>query len=173
MKLRSHLIALVLASLLPVLLFAGVIIHTEYQQQHATIERGMIDTARALSLAVDRELQASIRTLEALATSEHITSGDLGKFYRSGEAVIQAIPGWQSIALVDPSGQQLFNLRVPFGTKTTSCRCPGGSQTGRSEQKACGVKSFPRRRGGDASSRHCSPRSSRQRLLRTGIEHSA
>ena len=124
MKLRSHLIALVIASLLPVILFAGVMIYTSYQQQRATIEGGMVDTARALSLAVDREIVASIRTLQALATSEYLTSGDLGRFYRSAQDAIKSIPGSQSMALMDTSGQQIFNLRVPFGAKLPPAAVP-------------------------------------------------
>jgi signal transduction histidine kinase len=124
MKLRSHLIALVLASLLPAILFAGVIIYSSYRQQRATIEAGMVDTARALSLAVDRELQASIRTLQALANLEDFTSGQFGRFYRFAQDAIKGIPGSQSMALMDPSGHQILNLRVPFGTKLPPAAAP-------------------------------------------------
>lgn len=124
MKLRSHLIALVIALLLPVILFAGIMLYTAYQQHRATTEHGMVDTARALSLAVDRELEASIRTLQALVTSEHLTSGDLGKFYRTAQDAIKSIPGSESIALLNPSGRQILNLRVPFGTKLPQAATP-------------------------------------------------
>jgi len=47
MKLRSHLWALVLISVFPVLIFSGVMIFVSYRQQRADLDRGMIDTARA------------------------------------------------------------------------------------------------------------------------------
>jgi signal transduction histidine kinase len=125
MKLRSHLIALVVASLLPVLLFAGAMIYISYRQQRADVERGVIDTARALSLAVDRELEASIRTLEAIATSEYLTSGDFRKFYAFAQDALRSIPGWESMALMDPAGRQILNLRSPFGTKLPPAAVPG------------------------------------------------
>jgi signal transduction histidine kinase len=124
MKLRSHLIALVVASLLPVLLFAGAMIYISYRQQRADVERGVIDTARALSLAVDRELEASIRTLGAIATSEYLTSGDFQKFYAFAQDALKSIPGWESMALMDPAGRQLLNLRSPFGPKLPPAAVP-------------------------------------------------
>ena len=72
MKLRSHLFFLVIAALVPALIFSCVMIFQSYRQQRSDIERGMIGTARALSLAVDRELEAAIRTLSAITASEHL-----------------------------------------------------------------------------------------------------
>lgn len=116
MKLRSHLIALVIAALLPVLIFAGavVIIHSRSVQERA--ENGLRDNALTVSLAIDREILASIRTLEALATSEHLDSEDLKKFYDQAKRVLETNEGWETILLVEPSGQQRMNLLRPFGS---------------------------------------------------------
>lgn len=116
MKLRSHLITLVVVVLLPLLIFASVMIIVFGKEQRAAVEVGLVDTARALSLAIDRELLASIRTLQALATSKHLDSGDLRNFYDQAKRVLRAQGGWETILLVDPSGQQLINLRQPFGS---------------------------------------------------------
>src|SRR3990167_8513502 len=116
MKLRTHLIILVVAALLPVLIFAGVMLVTFSAQQRSAVERGLVDTARALSLTVDRELAVSIRTLEQLATSEHLDSGELRKFYDQASRTLKIQPSWEAILLIDPFGQQVINLRVPFGT---------------------------------------------------------
>ncbi|MBI4529026.1 MAG: sensor histidine kinase [Deltaproteobacteria bacterium] len=115
MKLRTHLIILVIASLLPVLLFASAMIYVLSTQQRAVVERGLMDTARALSLAVDHELDASITTLQALATSEYLDNGDLGKFYEQVRRVQKDHGNWTNILLISPTGQQLINLRRPFG----------------------------------------------------------
>ncbi|MBI2987125.1 MAG: hypothetical protein HYY45_10200 [Deltaproteobacteria bacterium] len=114
MKLRTHLIILVVAALLPVLIFAGVMLVIFSAQQRSAVENGLVDTARALSLAVDREIAVSIRTLEQLATSEHLDSGELGKFYDQALRALKIEPSWEAIVLVDPFGQQVINLRVPF-----------------------------------------------------------
>src|SRR3972149_4343186 len=80
MKLRSHLILLVVAAPLPVLIFAGVMIALFDRQQRATVASQMIDTARALSLAVDREVAAWTSILEALGSSRHLDSRNLTAF---------------------------------------------------------------------------------------------
>jgi hypothetical protein len=88
MKLRSYLIALVVVAVLPVVIFAGVMTFFAYQDQRGDFERGMLDTARTLSLAVDRDLEASIRALRALASSEHLDSGNLRQFYEQARRVL-------------------------------------------------------------------------------------
>jgi PAS domain S-box-containing protein len=115
MKLRSHLVILVVAALLPVLIFTGVMIVVFGRQQQRHAENGLVNTARALSLAVDRELMAWTHTLETLAISEHLDSGDLKKFYSQAQRVLQARQEWETIVLVDLPKKQILNLRRPFG----------------------------------------------------------
>ena len=124
MKLRSHLIILVVAALLPVLIFAGVMIVLLGKEQEKAQKDNLLDVSRALSLAIDRELLASIRTLEALATSQHLDSGELSKFYQQAKRVLEAHRGWDNMLLVDLSGQQLVNLRRPFGSSLPRSGAP-------------------------------------------------
>ena len=116
MKLRTHLIILVVAALLPVLIFAGVMLVTFSAQQRNAVERGLVDTARALSLALDREIEATIRVLQALATSEHLETGDLKQFYDQARRTLKTQQGWDTIALFDSGERQLLNLLRPFGS---------------------------------------------------------
>src|SRR3989338_10103196 len=124
MKLRLHLIILVVAALLPVLIFAGVMIVLLGKEQEKAQNDNLIEVARALSLAIDRELLASIRTLEALATSQHLDSGELRKFYEQAKRVLEAHQGWENMLLVDLPGQQLVNLRRPFGSSVPRSGAP-------------------------------------------------
>ncbi|GEM_PF-946959 len=124
MKLRSHLIILVVTALLPVLIFAGVMIVLLGKEQEKAQKDNLLDVSRALSLAIDRELLASIRTLEALATSQHLDSGELSKFYQQAKRVLEAHRGWDNMLLVDLSGQQLVNLRRPFGSSLPRSGAP-------------------------------------------------
>jgi PAS domain S-box-containing protein len=116
MKLRSHLITLVVVALVPVLVFAGVMVVFIGNEREQALKDNLLEVARALSLAIDRELLVSIRTLEALATSQHLDSGDLRKFYEQAKRVLGAHRTWDNMLLVDLSGQQLVNLRRPFGS---------------------------------------------------------
>ena len=113
--LRAHLITLVVAAVLPVVIFAGVMIVVASKQQQAAVDRGLLDTARALSLAVDRELEKAIAALATLATVEHLDSGDIRKFYQEAKRALAVNEGWETILLIDTSGQQIINLRQPFG----------------------------------------------------------
>lgn len=81
MKLRGHLIILVVATLLPVVLFASLLVVMLHREQRATVQRGLRETARALAVALDGELRGSIRTLQALGDSEYLDAGNLPKFH--------------------------------------------------------------------------------------------
>ncbi len=101
MKLRSNLIALVIAAVLPVLIFAGAVVIIHGSNRYGTAENQFQDTSRAISLAIDRELLASIRALETLATSEHLDSGDLRKFYDQAKQVLKTNENWETILLTE------------------------------------------------------------------------
>jgi|GEM_PF-512499 len=108
MRLRSHLVVLVLIALLPVLVFAAVMVALFGRQEQRAIERGLLATTRALAVAVDRDVEASITTLLALATSEHLDSGDLRAFHRQLERVQPTQHGWRRAFLLDAGGRTLL-----------------------------------------------------------------
>lgn len=122
MKLRSHLIVLVVAALLPLLIFAVVMIVLFDRQQRASVETRMIETARALSLAVDREVTGWTGTLEGLGASKQLDSGNLRAFYEEAQRVLKAREGWNNILLADSKGRQLLNLHRPLGAPLPSVR---------------------------------------------------
>jgi signal transduction histidine kinase len=113
---RVHLIRLVIASVVPVLAFAIVMVALFGSQQRALVEQRVRETARALAASVDQELRSSIATLEALATSRHLDTGDFGAFDEEARRVLPARPAWLTINLFDGSARQLVNLFRPYGT---------------------------------------------------------
>ena len=108
--------ALTLVASVPLLVFATVLVVRAWQGERATLERGVLDTARALSLAVDRELDGSITSLRVLATSPYLTTANLDGFYAECAELLKLYPGWNNVLLFDPSGKQIFNLLQPLGT---------------------------------------------------------
>ena len=120
--LRFHLTLLVLAGVVPMLAFAIAMVALFEAQQRAALERSFLDTARALSLAVDQELTSSIAALTTLGTSEHLDRGDLKAFYEQAHRARRAHEAWVTINLTDPSGHQLLNLSRPFGEPLPSLR---------------------------------------------------
>jgi PAS domain S-box-containing protein len=113
--LRWHLIALILVALIPMVSFAGVIVLNLGREQRMSVERGLQTTVRALAVAVDREVAASIRALEVLATSDLLSRGELAAFHAQASRAVDAQDVWYVLALTDPSGQLLLNTVRPFG----------------------------------------------------------
>jgi hypothetical protein len=109
------LIALILVALIPMVFFAGVIVLNLGREQRMSVERGSQTTVRALAIAVERELAASIRALEVLATSDLLSRGDLAAFHARATRAVDAQDVWYVLALTDPSGRLLLNTARPFG----------------------------------------------------------
>jgi PAS domain S-box-containing protein len=137
MKLRSYLILLVVAVVLPVVIFAGVMTYLSYQQQRENLAHGMVERARAISAALDREFLVSIQSLKVLAASTHLDRGQLAEFHGDMKGAIAAYSrAWQNLTLVDASGQQLINLRRPFGTPLPPTGNPEGIERVRQSKEA-------------------------------------
>jgi signal transduction histidine kinase/ActR/RegA family two-component response regulator len=112
---RSHLVILVVAVLVPLIVFAGIVLVALGRQQRAAVETGAVETARALANAVDESLLASVKVLEALATSRALDGGDLRAFHAEASRAVATQPGWYNVVLLSPTGEQLVNTRRDFG----------------------------------------------------------
>jgi signal transduction histidine kinase len=112
---RSHLVTLVVAVLVPMIVFAGIVLVALGRQQRAAVEHGAVETARALVNAVDEGLASSVKVLEALATSGHLDSRDLRAFHVEARRIAATQSGWFNVILFSADGQQLVNTRREFG----------------------------------------------------------
>src|SRR5690242_21269149 len=102
MKLRSYLVLLIVAAVLPVVIFAGVMTYLSYQQQRENLSQAMIERARAISAALDREFLVSIQSLKVLAASTHLEKGELAEFYGDMQGALAGYHrAWQNLTLVD------------------------------------------------------------------------
>src|SRR5581483_9445869 len=123
MRLRSHLVLLVVAVLVPVTAFAAILTALNIRDQRAAVERALAETAAALALAVDRELEGAINTLQTLATSPEVQRHDVARLYAYAQRTrAEAHPGWASIALADRSGRIAFSTSTPLGAPQPSAR---------------------------------------------------
>jgi signal transduction histidine kinase len=113
MSIRSRLITLALAIVLPGVCGALWGLNVLYEQQKAAASRNLAEIARGVAAVVDRELVRMETTLTTLALSPTIQRGDLLAFY--GYAKAAAPSPDRTIVLVDLEGQQRMNTRVPFG----------------------------------------------------------
>ncbi|HEY9725236.1 MAG TPA: cache domain-containing protein, partial [Chroococcales cyanobacterium] len=111
---------LVVGSLLPVVLFAVAVVHRLSSQEQAASERRALLAARNLSETVEREISGTVRTLQALASSQQLNQGNLKTFHSEAKRVAQTQATWVSVILLSPDGRQLVNTRQPFGTRLPS-----------------------------------------------------
>ena len=114
LKIRSHLVLMAVAILLPVVVFSAVALQLLRDGEREAGLRGLSETARASALIIDRELASSAAALKLLATSAYLETGDLQAFYQQA-VLLKRASSWT--ILVDENGQQLINTLRPFGEK--------------------------------------------------------
>ena len=112
---RFQLACLVLAAVLPVWLVSGFLVFHAYSVKRDQVNTAMLETARSLTMVVDRDLSSVQAALEALATSPGFASGDFGAVQAQVMLLLQFYPG-ADIIVADLTGQQLVNSARPFGT---------------------------------------------------------
>ncbi len=98
----------------PAFILFVLLLQRNISAEQAQLEQSALQTVRTLRGDIDQELMGLITGLEALATSPTLSARDLPAFYKHASAIAQGHPG-QSIALVEPTGQQVVNTRVPWG----------------------------------------------------------
>ncbi|MDB5869034.1 MAG: integral rane sensor hybrid histidine kinase [Polaromonas sp.] len=115
LKIRTHLVLMTAAILVPVVVFSAVALQMLRDGEREAALRGLHETARATALTVDRKLASSVASLELLGRSPYLESGDLRGFYQQA-ALLNKHPGSWTV-LHDENGQQLINTARPFGEK--------------------------------------------------------
>ena len=126
-SIRSRLLLLMLAVLVPGAIGAGWLIGITFAAERAANERTMFEAARALAMVVDRELTQRAAVLRVLAQSGSLDLGarvsptDLRAFDRQARRALEGLAGW--IELRTP-GQVLLDTREPVDTAPVAAR-PG------------------------------------------------
>lgn len=110
MKIRTHLVVLVAAAVLPVLAFAIVLTALFLQQQRQAFDQRFLEGVRGMTIALDTEINASIRVLQGLATSAEAKSGKAALLAPRLQRVLESQPSWTGVALVDESGAEILRV---------------------------------------------------------------
>ncbi len=113
-SLNSYLSRLIIGGLAPLLIFSVFMMVLFARHEQANRKRGLEDTARALALAVDQQIESSITNLEALATSEPLDVGAVNVFRSIAARTLNTQKNWKSISLFDPRGRQLISIAIPI-----------------------------------------------------------
>src|SRR4051794_36311889 len=84
---RRHLVSLVLAVLVPMLVFAWVLLWHVAQVERRGLQEDAVSLADTLAGSVDRQLQGFIWVLQAVASSPALERGDIDELYRHAAAI--------------------------------------------------------------------------------------
>ena len=125
MKLRSHIVIISAATLLPLLAFVCLVLVLHFQSGREAQLQNLVATSRALSLALDKDFEARVAALKTLAQSVHLRDGDLKSFYEESKRALAVHEGADAIVLVDPTDQQIINTRRAFGERLAQYSDPG------------------------------------------------
>jgi hypothetical protein len=102
--------------LLPTLLVAAFLVRRVINDDRLAVEHRLLDAARADAAMIDTELEGTIRGLQGLAQSDHLTDGDIPAFYVQAKRLVTTQPTWAAVSLIAPDGDQILNTTVPFGS---------------------------------------------------------
>jgi signal transduction histidine kinase len=116
MSIRSHLLLLALAAVLPVLAFGVFVSVALVRYERETQRIGTLDQARAMMTAVDAQLRGSLAALQALASSRSLSEDDIATFRITARRVVATQPTWLDISLARPDAEKILDLNAPPGT---------------------------------------------------------
>ena len=107
--------ALVLVAVLPLLVFGSGVAWLLVDQKKAAVATELAATARALCVAVDRELDSQLTAMLMLTTDDVLRSGDLPSFGAHARRALVANPDWVDVALIDPESGRRLASGMPAG----------------------------------------------------------
>jgi PAS domain S-box-containing protein len=114
-SIRTLLIRLVFACLLPPVVGAGLWIYSDHQKQRTKLEQEVIQAAQAKVQTVDAELGKGEFFAQALATNETLQRLDFAAFHERSVQLLQQSAVDLRVVLYALDGQQLANTKIPYG----------------------------------------------------------
>lgn len=121
---------------LPLIAIAAYTLHLNTQDNKTKVLESAEGQVRALTAAVDTELNLSIASLQAMAVSSRVVAADMAGFRREALAYLESDPRWANIIFHAPDGTQLMNARVPEGASLPPSPVPELVSAVRAERRA-------------------------------------
>jgi signal transduction histidine kinase/ActR/RegA family two-component response regulator len=114
LSLRHLLVLLTAVGLLPLAALGAWSVHLAAEYHQSEQERALLDLARALSSAVDAELDGTVATLASMARTPALGAGNVHAFYPIARDQARAQPEWLGVVLADGDGNMLFRTTAPL-----------------------------------------------------------
>ena len=109
-SLRSLLILLVIATVVPIFLFSAWLAMLQSQREMDIIEENLLNTAQAIAIDVDREVISTIQSLQTLALGFDPDTARTKEFQELSNWLLSAQRAWQTVIVRDPSGKRLVTI---------------------------------------------------------------
>src|SRR5687768_679635 len=114
-SLRLRLLLVSAAGVLPLALACGLALLALVDHQKQRVTQSGIEITRALSIAVDGEIQRTFGALQALAADPRAQAADLAPYRAILERAVAARRDWTEVILHDARGQMVINTSVEAG----------------------------------------------------------
>ena len=98
---------MVVGALLPLLVFSTALTAYSWWQERAALEFRQLERVRAIGIALDTELQASVRVLGTLALAASPDPASLAGFQQPLRRIAAAQPLWTMLAIGDPAWREV------------------------------------------------------------------
>jgi signal transduction histidine kinase/ActR/RegA family two-component response regulator len=109
-RIRTHLLLLVTAALLPLLVFSAAITGYLWWQQRNALELRYLERVRAMTIALDTELDGAIRAMQTLGHSPRLDRDPLEQSARRMRRFLDTQPLWTSLAVGDPEWKDVAGV---------------------------------------------------------------
>jgi signal transduction histidine kinase len=135
--------ALVLAAVVPIIMFSVGIAWLFIEHQRSAAEAELSGVARAFTVAVERELDRQMAAMQVLATSDALDQGDLERFRIEAARVMAVHPSWLDVGLLDPVSKLLVSTQLPPPDKPQPSIAPAAAARVMTSGKPLVVGAFP------------------------------
>lgn len=113
MRIRTRLLIIILAILVPAFAAAALAVGYVYVEERRAQENSVTEAVRAFALLVQNELETRVGVLHALAASPALAQGNLAEFHQHASRLAPTRDS--AIILLEPNGRQLMNTRAGPG----------------------------------------------------------
>jgi signal transduction histidine kinase len=110
LKIRAHLLIVVLAAVLPVALFAALTTSSLWETQRDAFEQRFLERVSALRLALDTEIEATVRTLRTLSDSVDLDPQRLDPLRADFERILAHQNGWATMGVLNRDATELMRV---------------------------------------------------------------
>src|SRR5689334_430300 len=115
-SLRRSLVALVIAAMLPTVVFTAFSIFNLLRLERERVADATLAQSEFVMTLVDTQLQRHLAALDVLSSSIYFETLDWGEFYWRVQRLLAANPLWESIVLIDAQRrEEVFDSREQFG----------------------------------------------------------